>query len=321
MPGGFQTQVANQPAQAVAGDWASTNPYFTYDAGPGGLVAGVGGVSVGQFAWTYPPVDPNSAPTVAQNFGTGQVTGFVGRALQALNTVFLSDATMLIPIGIMVTLFTGGDFWVVNNGTTTSAIGNKTYANYSNGQASFAATGSPTTGATSTASSIAAATNSFTGSITGDVLTVTAVASGTLTPGTTLTGTLSGTAAVATGTTVLSQISGTTGGIGTYYVSIPLQAAGSQTINGTYGVLTVGGTVTGSFAVGDVLNGSGIAANTAITALGSGTGGAGTYYLNNNTVVAGPEAINAYGTVETKWVAMSVGAPGQLVKISSQPLG
>ena len=34
--GGFQTQIYNQPAVAVAGDFASQNPFFTLDAGPGG---------------------------------------------------------------------------------------------------------------------------------------------------------------------------------------------------------------------------------------------------------------------------------------------
>src|ERR1700685_3073801 len=130
--GGFQTQIGNQPAQAVAGDFASTNPYFTYDAGPGGLVAGAGGVTVGLFAWVYPPVDPNSAPTSVLNSGAGPVSGFVGRALPGLNTIYLSTASMLIPIGFMVTLFAGGCFWLVNNGATTSAIGNKTYANFGN---------------------------------------------------------------------------------------------------------------------------------------------------------------------------------------------
>ena len=46
---------------AVAGDFASQNQYYTYDAGPGGLVAGVGGVNIGLFAWTYPPVAGNAA--------------------------------------------------------------------------------------------------------------------------------------------------------------------------------------------------------------------------------------------------------------------
>ena len=45
-----------------------------------------------------------------------------------------------------------------------------------------------------------------------------------------------------------------------------------------------------------------------------------TYYVNNNTVVSS-STINVVGNVETKWVAMSSGLPGELVKISSHPLG
>jgi hypothetical protein len=316
MSGGFQQQVYNQPAQGVAGDFASTNPYFTYDAGPGGLVAGVGGVQVGAFAWAYPPADPNSAPTTVLNSGAGPVSGFIGRALQGLNTTYLLDASMMIPVGFMVTLFTGGCFWVVNNGTTTSALGNKTYANFANGLASFAPTGTPNTGATSTASTITPETASATGSITGDVMTITAVGSGTIYPGATVTGT-----GGVTTCQVISQISGTPGGVGTYYVSIPLQTAASQTLSFTYGLLTVGGTVTGSFGVGDTLSGTGVVAGSALTQLISGTGGSGsTLVVNNNTLVASG-TIDALGNVETKWVAMSVGAPGQLVKIDSHPLG
>ena len=51
---GFQKQVNLTPAPAVAGDFASTNPRASVPAGPGGLVAGLTGVIVGQFAWVDP---------------------------------------------------------------------------------------------------------------------------------------------------------------------------------------------------------------------------------------------------------------------------
>jgi hypothetical protein len=50
--------------------------------------------------------------------------------------------------------------------------------------------------------------------------------------------------------------------------------------------LTVGGTVTGTFNVGDRIFGVGVEPNTFITALGTGTGGAGTYTINNSQTVA-----------------------------------
>lgn len=63
---------------------------------------------------------------------------------------------------------------------------------------------------------------SFTGSITGTTMTVTAISSGKVRPGCTITGT-----GMAVGTTVVSQIDGTTNGIGNYTVSI------SQTVTST----------------------------------------------------------------------------------------
>jgi hypothetical protein len=68
---------------------------------------------------------------------------------------------------------------------------------------------------------------SFTGSITGTTMSVTAVASGKIRPGHTITGTT-----VAMGTTVVSQVSGTTNGVGDYTVTI------SQTV--TSRALTAG---------------------------------------------------------------------------------
>ena len=58
----------------------------------------------------------------------------------------------------------------------------------------------------------------------------------------------------------------------------------SSSIAGT--VLTVGGTVAGTFAVGQVIYGAGVTAGTYITSLGTGTGGAGTYNLSASMTVA-----------------------------------
>jgi hypothetical protein len=308
---------------AVAGDFASQNPYFTYDAGPGGLVAGVGGLTVGRFAWAYPPSDPDGTPTIALNSGSGPVSGFVHREQQALITPYLAVASQVVPVGYEATLCTGGDFWVVNDGTSQALpqspgqAAMKAYANLATGKVSFALTGAPTNAATSTASSIAAASSTFTGSITGNVLTVTTAPTTTLQPGATITGT-AGT--IPATTQIVSQLSGSVGGIGTYLLNNPEGNYASGPLTATWGILTVGGSVTGTFAVGETLSGTGVAANTNITALGTGTGGAGTYYVNNNAVV-GSSTINVVGNVETKWIAMSSGLPGELVKISDHALG
>jgi hypothetical protein len=71
----------------------------------------------------------------------------------------------------------------------------------------------------------------------------------------------------------------------------------ASTIAGT--VLTVGGTLTGTFAVGQTLTGAGITANSVIVSLGTGTGGAGTYNLSQSSTLGTPQVINAAATAGT----------------------
>lgn len=313
---GFQTQVQYGPAPGVEGDFASTNPRAVVLAGPGGLIAGPQGLTVGRFAWcSFAFIDGDGAPAAANNFGSGAVFGFVHREQQALITAYLGYYAQVIPAGMPVTLFDAGDFWVRNAGAAQANPGMKAYASYADGSITFAATGAPAT-ASGSASSIAASTFSVTGIVSGDTLTVSVVGSGTVVPGATISGT-----GVASGTQIVSQISGTTGGIGVYTLSIANQTAtASETISGTYGTLTVGGTVAGVWGVGATISGTNVVAGTAITALGTGTGAGGTYIVNNNTVVAST-AITAGLNIETKWYARSTGAPGELVKMSSNPQG
>jgi hypothetical protein len=290
-------------------------------AAAGALIAGAAGLTAGLFAWlSYQGVDSDNAPAVANNFGSGPVAGFVHRDQQGMLTNYLQESSMLTPAGFPVTLFDAGDFWVKNDGAAAAQIGMKAYANFADGKATFAATGAPAT-ASGSASSIAASTSSSTGGIVGNLLTVTAVGAGTIYPGTTISGTN-----VATGTKIVSQVlpllvGETAGGVGRYTVSIPDQTVAAGTaISGTYGTLTVGGSVAGTWGVGDTISGTNVVAGTAITALISGTGGAGTYAVDNNTVVSST-AITAAINVETKFFARSFAQPGELVKISSYPLG
>lgn len=310
---GFQTSINVQPGLAKPGDFASSNPRSCVLADAGGFVAGAAGVTVGRFAWTD---KTNNSKVV--NAGTGLPRGFVANELQAMITTYLAESSTVIPVGQPITLYDQGDFWVVSS--TQALLGQKVYANYATGAIRTAATGSPLTGGSGSASSIAAnATNTFTGSIAPTyspsgvvdktVLTASGV-TGTIAIGATISG-----SGVTSGTTITEQLSGTAGGAGTYAVSIP-QTVASTTITGAYGVLTVGGTVTGSFAVGNVLSGTGVDAGTVITALGTGTGGAGTYIVSSATVVSST-AISGTGDIETKWYVASVGAAGELIKISS----
>lgn len=307
----IQTQVYYQPTIGIEGDFASTNPRSTVNVGAGGLVAGSSGVVVGRFAWlSSSALDANSAPEVVNNFGSGPVAGFVNREQQALITTYLADAGMTIPAGFPITMFKAGDFFARNSGASQALVGHKAYANYATGAITFAASGAPTTASGST-SSIAASTFSVTGSINNNTLTVTAVSSGTIYPGATISGTN-----IASGTKIVSQISGTAGGIGTYAVSIANQTVASTAVSGTYGTLTVGGTIAGTWVVGGLVTGTGISVPTTVTATITGAGGAGTYVVDVNTVVAST-AITETVNVETKWTCMSPGLTGEIVKISS----
>lgn len=319
---GFQTRVTVQPAIGIPGDFASANPRYSVIAGAGAFVAGALGVIVGRFAWAEESrVDDVGGPAVVNSFGGGPVTGFVHREFQALITAYLQESSMLVPPGFGITLMNGGDFLVKNDGATQALIGMKAYANFADGKISFAATGSPAAGGTSTASTIAAGTNSANGTIVGNVFTATDTLTGVLYNGSLLSG-----SGVATGTRIVEQVlpllaGEALRGLGRYYVSIPEQAVASTLISGTYGLMTVGGTVAATFAVGQPVSGAGNpAAGTIITDVGTGVGAVGTYIVNLTQTV-GSGALNTSLNVETKWIAMSPGLAGEVVKISDHPLG
>jgi hypothetical protein len=298
---GFPTQVNVQAAPAVAGDWCDRNPRAFVDAGAGAFVAGTSGVAIGRFAWA------DASNLTVSNFGAGAPTGFVHREQQALITTYLADNSMMIPPGMGVTLASSAGVWVPNAGSTTSAIGQTAFANNSTGQAQF---GSNWTSASVTGS---IASNVVTGAIAGTTLTVSAVTSGVLAVGQTISGT-----GVTAGTTITALGTGT-GGTGTYTVSAS-QTVSSTTITASGGVLSVTAVTSGAIALGEVLTGAGITANTAVTGFITGSGGVGTYAVSIGQTVAS-EAITVIIGTQTKWVALSVGAPGELVKMSTWLLG
>lgn len=146
-------------------------------------------------------------------------------------------------------------------------------------------------------------TTRFTGAIaaggsagTPDVLTVSAVAAGQLAVGQLISGT-----GVEGGTYILSLGTGT-GNTGTYNLStinqqtvssramtapnVPAPAfvasAAYITTSGGVDTLHIATLTSGEVLVGQQVFGTGVAANTVITALGSGTGGTGTYTLNTS---------------------------------------
>ena len=286
----FPRQVNVQPAVAVAGDFASTNTNkFTVIAGGVGgfsyTTDPVVGATIAAFCWA----DPTNS--FVSSHGAGTVTGFISRQGMRADIVTpgpgYPDSSNTILPGSFIQVFNAGDFYVTNSGATTSAIGNKAYANFTTGLVTFAASGSPPAAAAITSGSVTAntlnvstvAVNAFTGSIapavgaTPAVLTVSAITTGGLYPGQTIAGT-----GVDPNTTVLAQLTGTAGSTGTYSVSIS-QTIASEAMTGSGGWLTVTSMTNGVVFPGQTLSGgsNAFAAGTTVLVGGTGTGVAGTY--------------------------------------------
>lgn len=318
------SQVGYQPAPAVAGDFASANTNrFVYLAGPGALVAGAAGVTVGLFAWVSPNIlDADGNGSIVNNFGAGPVAGFIHREQQGLNTVYLSGASMFVPTGFPVTVMDGGDFWVLNSGANQAIPGMKAYANNLTGAATFNYAATPTTG-NATATTIAAGTAATaTGTINGNVLTTSGSVTNTIFPGAVVTG-----SGVAARTTIVAQLSGTPGGAGTYTVSPAEQTVASTALTMTpYIMDTTGGTVTGTISVGtSIISTSGtVTATPPQAVVGAGVTAlyaTGVWVVNTLGATAVSGTVVFAAVTETKWYCRSTGLPGELVKMSSTPLG
>jgi hypothetical protein len=151
-----------------------------------------------------------------------------------------------------------------------------------------------TTGALSTYPAL----TSFTGAIAGTTgtLTVSAVAAGmiqvgqlisgaSVPPGTYVTGVTSGKGNTGTYTTNYTA----SGAVAAEAMTAPSLAPPAANVSGTIGTdgfMTVGSVSSGELAIGQVLYGTGVPANTVITALGTGVGGTGTYAVSTTTAVA-----------------------------------
>lgn len=106
----FQTQVYINPAQAVAGDFASSNPMIYKLSGTGLCVADSSGVTVGHFAVLNTNGTVTSVPGAAPSSNTR--IGFVHREMNAQIVTYLAESSMVIYPGQPVSLFGKGDFWV-----------------------------------------------------------------------------------------------------------------------------------------------------------------------------------------------------------------
>lgn len=305
---GFQKQVNLTPAPAVAGDFASSNPRATVLAGPGGLVAGALGVTVGKFAW----VDDDGV--TVQSFGTATKApnGFVHREQQALIQTYLAESGMNIPVGFPVVLHNEGDFWAKLEGANAATIGAAIYADYSDGSVhAVAAPAGATVTAAMGSTNTAALGATFTASADTDAtrLVVTSV-TGKLHVGDEVSGT-----GITAGTTILSQVSGTAGGAGTYQLSAA-NTASAATVT-AFGATVVVSATTGLISVGETVSGgAGFPVGATVVAQVSGTpGGAGTYTLSSagSAYTASATGVTTFGSVMNVTAvasgALSVGDP------------
>lgn len=122
----FQKTLNRDLPVGIEGDFASTNPYHTVLAGEGALKAGADGVVIGAFAWA----DPDTGLVSNKQVQNG-ILGFVRRDNTALITQYLAESSLLIPAGIGITLYDGGDFWARFEGG--AKIGQKVFASTADG--------------------------------------------------------------------------------------------------------------------------------------------------------------------------------------------
>lgn len=113
----FQNQVYINPAVAVAGDFASSNPMVYKLSSTGKMVADSAGVKVGQFVALNADGTCTSVPGTAPSGGLSRV-GFVHRENNAQITAFLAESSYTIQPGQPVAAFGTGDFFVIATGIT-----------------------------------------------------------------------------------------------------------------------------------------------------------------------------------------------------------
>jgi hypothetical protein len=300
MSGGFQTTVNNQPGVGEAGDFYGVNPRAVVLAGPGEFNSPSGGVIVGHFVWADADTGNVSASYVA-----GYQLGFLRRE-GTTNTVivqFLGSFATLVLSGFPLTLYSEGDFWASFAAGATP--GQSVYADPASGAAIAGASGginaatlNASIGWTDSGMTAAGTTLTLPGPV-GLVSVGDTVSSATITDS----------------PTIISQLSGTPGGAGTYQLSSTETVGSGEAATGVSHVLSVNSVSTGALGVGSVVAGSGITSE-AITALGTGTGGAGTYVLAGAQQQHASEAMTV-AAVATPWIVNSVAANGELAIISS----
>lgn len=294
---GFQTFVNNELPVGVPGDFASVNPHASVNGGQGQFVAAPGGVNVGVFGW----FDPSTG--LGHNYYTpNSFLGFVHRENNGLITLFLGIATMQVVPGNIVTGQEAGEFLAIFAAGATAK--QKVYCDPVTGALTSAATGGSITGGNTAASVANGVLTTTDADATGTAAAVGQIVyNGGLPAGTYIAsaaGTGSGThlwnLANVDGTPIANIAGPVTvalrGIIETNYTvgeNVAANATSDTAALAVTGILTIAGTITGTWEPGQFVSGANIpaAANMLINyQIGGTTGGAGTYQTSYQPAVA-----------------------------------
>lgn len=107
----FQNQVYINPAQALPGDFASSNPDVYKLSSTGIMVADSAGVKVGQFCALNANGTCTTVPGAAPSGGLSRL-GFVHRENNAQIVTYLAESSYTILQGQPVAAFGKGDFFI-----------------------------------------------------------------------------------------------------------------------------------------------------------------------------------------------------------------
>lgn len=212
----FQTVVnpwQSSIPMGMEGDFCSANPRASALAGEAAFIAGVLPVTVGRFGFI------NAAGQVSNNAAGYVRLGFIGlRGNPVIITPWLGQFGMTVQPGYEMTLYDTADVFM--RFAAGAAIGQKVFASFADGTAIAGAAGSIPANAAYTAS--IAATG---------VMTVTAIASGSIVLGAPVAG-------APAGTYVTGQLTGIPGGTGTYTTLPTGQTVASGPLTGPAGIET-----------------------------------------------------------------------------------
>lgn len=211
----FQKTINTYSSPAAAGQVASGNPTAWYVAGPNAVVSGALGLTVAAFAWAT-PITVGDTPERADSnallvaAGLSRVPdGFVVNEQQGNIQLVLQESGMSILPWQAVELMTRGDVWAKLPAGIAASRKQKVFASMIDGSIATGAAGATVSGTAVTASF---ATN---------VMTVTVGSN--IKPGSLIVG-----AGVPANTYVVAQLTGTTGGAGTYSLSTTPGTIASQ---------------------------------------------------------------------------------------------